>query len=101
MNCSECRDNLIACIEGLLGDRGIFPVPGTPRNVASCRAEYASIAKLQQQLVARGQAAADVSIVEPVMRRVRAVPVEAGKEHTHEPTIHTMGTRVKRCQPVR
>jgi outer membrane lipoprotein-sorting protein len=76
MNCIECRDNLIACIEGLLGDEESSQCQAHLETCAACRAEYASFAKLQQQLVARGQAAADVSIVEPVMRRVRAVPGE-------------------------
>ena len=76
MNCTECRDNLIACIEGLLGDEESSQCQAHLETCAACRAEYASFAKLQQQLVARGQAAADVSIVEPVMRRVRAVHVE-------------------------
>ena len=76
MNCTECRDNLIACIEGLLGDEESSQCQAHLETCAACRAEYASFAKLQQQLVARGQAAADVSIVEPVMRRVRAVHEE-------------------------
>jgi outer membrane lipoprotein-sorting protein len=76
MNCTECRDNLIACIEGLLGDEESSQCQAHLETCAACRAEYASFAKLQQQLVARGQAAADVSIVEPVMRRVRAVHAE-------------------------
>jgi outer membrane lipoprotein-sorting protein len=76
MNCTECRDNLIACIEGLLGDEESSQCQAHLETCAACRAECASFAKLQQQLVARGHAAADVSIVEPVMRRVRAVPVE-------------------------
>ena len=76
MNCAECRDNLVACIEGLLGDEESLQCQAHLETCAACRAEYAAIAKLQQQLVARGQAAADVSIVEPVMRRVRDVHVE-------------------------
>jgi hypothetical protein len=76
MNCTECRDNLIACIEGLLGDEESSQCQAHLETCAACRAEYASFAKLQQQLVARGQAVADVSIIEPVMRRVRAVHEE-------------------------
>ena len=76
MNCTECRDNLVACIDGLLGDEESSQCQAHLETCAACRAEYASFAKLQQQLVARGQAAADVSIVEPVMRRVRAVHEE-------------------------
>lgn len=36
----------------------------------TCRNEYASISRLQQRLVASGRLASDVTIVEPVMRRV-------------------------------
>ncbi len=70
MNCAECRDNLVACIEGLLGDEESLQYQTHLETCAACRAEYAAIAKLHQQFVERGQAAADVSIVEPVMRRV-------------------------------
>ncbi len=76
MNCAECRDNLVACIEGLLDPEETLQCRTHLEACADCRAEHAAIAHLQQQLVQRGQAAADVSIVEPVMRRVRAVHVE-------------------------
>ena len=70
MNCAECRDNLVACIEGLLGDEESLQCQAHLETCAACRAEYAALAKLQQRLVAHGQAAADVSLVQPVMRRV-------------------------------
>jgi outer membrane lipoprotein-sorting protein len=70
MNCAECRDDLVACIEGLLGDEESLQCQAHIETCAACRAEYAAIANLQQKLVAHGQVAADVSIVEPVMRRV-------------------------------
>jgi outer membrane lipoprotein-sorting protein len=70
MNCAECRDNLVACIEGLLDHEESLQCEAHLETCASCRAEYAAIAHLQQRLVAHGHAAADVSIVESVMRRV-------------------------------
>jgi len=70
MNCAECRDNLVACIEGLLDREESLQCEAHLKACASCRAEYAAIAHLQQRLIAHGHAAADVSIVEPVMRRV-------------------------------
>ena len=76
MNCVECRDNLVACIEGVLGDEESLRCRTHLETCAACRAEHAAIVQLQQQLVDRGQAAAGVSIVEPVMRWVRAVHVE-------------------------
>jgi outer membrane lipoprotein-sorting protein len=76
MNCAEFRDNPVACIEGLLDDEDSLRCQTHLETCAACRAEYAALAKLHQQLVARGQAAAEVSIVEPVMRRVLAVHAE-------------------------
>jgi outer membrane lipoprotein-sorting protein len=70
MNCAECRDNLVACAEGLLDREALLECQAHLEACASCRAEYQVIASLQQRLVARGQAAAEVSIVAPVMQRV-------------------------------
>ena len=71
MNCAECRDNFIACAEGLL-DRGEeLQCREHLAACADCRAEYELSTRLQKRLLARGQAAAGVAIVEPVMRRVR------------------------------
>jgi len=70
MNCAECRDNLVACAEGLLDHATLLECRAHLATCAGCRAEYEAIAGLQQRLVARGQAAAEVSVVEPVMRRV-------------------------------
>lgn len=70
MNCAECRDNLVACAEGLLDRETLLECQAHLETCAGCRAEYKVIASLQQRLVARGQAAAEVSIVQPVMQRV-------------------------------
>jgi hypothetical protein len=70
MNCAECRDNLVACAEGLLDREALLECQAHLEACAGCRAEYQAIASLQQRLAARGQATAEVSIVEPVMRRV-------------------------------
>jgi hypothetical protein len=70
MNCAECRENLVACVEGLLDREELLQCQTHLETCAACRAEHAAITRLQRQLVARGQAAAEVSIVEPVMRRV-------------------------------
>jgi hypothetical protein len=70
MNCAQCRDSLIACAEGLLDRAESLQCRAHLETCADCRAEYRAITSLQQRLVVRGQAAADVSIVEPVMRRV-------------------------------
>ena len=71
MNCAECRDNLVACAEGLLDREVLLECQAHLEACAGCRAEYQAIASLQQRLTKRGEAAAEVSLVEPVMRRVR------------------------------
>jgi hypothetical protein len=70
MNCAECRDNLVACAEGLLNREESLQYHKHLESCTSCRREYQSITRLQQRLITRGQAAAEVSVVEPVMRRV-------------------------------
>ncbi|MGA2181166.1 MAG: hypothetical protein ABSH15_16485 [Verrucomicrobiota bacterium] len=70
MNCAECRENLVACVEGLLDREESLQCQAHLETCAACRTEHAAITRLQRQLVARGQATAEVSLVEPVMRRV-------------------------------
>ncbi|MGD0745987.1 MAG: hypothetical protein ABSA45_12615 [Verrucomicrobiota bacterium] len=70
MNCAECRDNLVACAEGLLDREALLECQAHLEACAGCRAEYQAIASLQQRLIARGQATAEVSMLQPVMQRV-------------------------------
>jgi len=70
MNCAECRDNLVAFIEGLLEEEESLRCRDHLEKCADCRTEYEAFAQLQQKLDARGRAAASVSVVQPVMRRV-------------------------------
>ena len=71
MNCAECRDNLVACLEGLLEAEQSRQCQAHLESCAACRAEYAVLGRLQERLVARGRVAAEVSLVEPIMRAVR------------------------------
>ncbi|HTY87116.1 MAG TPA: anti-sigma factor [Candidatus Acidoferrum sp.] len=71
MNCAECRENLVAFVERLLDREEALACRTHLHTCPDCRAEFKTITGLQQRLVARGQAATNVSIVEPVMRRVR------------------------------
>ncbi len=71
MNCAECRDNLVACLEGLLDNEQARQCQAHLETCAACRTEYEAISRLQEQLAARGRVAAEVSLVEPVMRAVR------------------------------
>lgn len=70
MNCAECREKLVAWVEGLLDREESLQCQAHLETCAACRAEYAAIIRLQRQLVARGQATAEVSLIEPVMRRI-------------------------------
>src|ERR1019366_8417520 len=76
MNCAECRENLVACLEGLLEAEQSRQCQAHLESCKACRAEYAGITRLQERLVARGRAAAEVSLVEPVMRVVRQRQIE-------------------------
>jgi len=71
MNCAECRDNLVACLEGLLEAEPARECQAHLASCEACRAEHAVLGRLQERLAARGRAAAEVSLVEPVMRAVR------------------------------
>jgi Putative zinc-finger len=70
MNCTECRENLIARIEGLLNEDASERCRAHLETCADCQAEYKAIADLHQRLIARGHAAAGARIAEPVMRRI-------------------------------
>ena len=76
MNCAECRENLVACLEGLLEAEQSHQCQAHLESCAACRAEYGAITRLQERLAARGRAAAEVSLVEPVMRVVRQRQIE-------------------------
>ena len=80
MNCAECRENLVAWVEGLLDREESFQCQAHLETCAACRAEHAAITRLQRQLVARGPATAGVSLVEPVMRRVLQEQKETERE---------------------
>ena len=71
MNCAECRENLVACLEGLLEAEQSRQCQAHLESCEACRTEYAAITRLQKRLAARGRVAAEVSLVEPVMRVVR------------------------------
>jgi hypothetical protein len=76
MNCAECRENLVACVEGLLDREESLQCQAHLETCAACRAEHTAITRLQRQLAARGPVTAEVSLVNPVMRRVQAMQTE-------------------------
>ena len=71
MNCAECRDQMIACAEGLLDRETEWQCRAHCAACADCHAEYEATTRLQARLLARGQAAAGVKMTGPVMRRIR------------------------------
>ena len=70
MNCAECRDNLVACLEGLLDTEQTRQCQAHLESCEACRAEHKALGRLQERLATRGRVAAEVSLVEPVMRVV-------------------------------
>lgn len=76
MNCTECQENLAACIEGLLAPEETSECRGHIGSCPECRAEYTAIAGLQRQLVAHGRQAAEVSLAVPVMQEIRRKQLE-------------------------
>ena len=50
MNCAECRDNLVAFIEGLVDREAWLECQAHLEASAGCRAEYKAITSLQQRL---------------------------------------------------
>jgi hypothetical protein len=77
MNCAECRDNLVACLEGLLEPELAGQCRAHLETCAACRAEHASFSQLQARLVAAGRLAAEVSLTQGVMQRVQRVQTKS------------------------
>ena len=71
MNCAECRENLVACLEGLLEPEQTCQCQAHLESCEACRAEHAALGRLQERLTSCGRLAAEVSLVDPVMRAVR------------------------------
>jgi hypothetical protein len=80
MNCAECRENLVACLEGLLEPERSTECQAHFESCAACRSEYAALVRLHERLSARGRVAAGVFLVAPVMRRVCNVPTERERD---------------------
>ena len=72
MNCLECQENLVACVEQALDPQTAAACQRHLADCPSCRQQYDAIARVQRQLVTHGDAAASVSLAGPVMSRIRA-----------------------------
>jgi hypothetical protein len=77
MNCTECRDLLVALSENLLNARDQQECRAHLEVCAGCRAEYAATAQLQRRLAAHAQWAAGVNLTAGVMERI------SGKQTTY------------------
>jgi hypothetical protein len=80
MNCAECKDNMVACTEGLLDRDESLQCSAHLESCANCRSEYQAITNLRKRLIAHGQIAAKVAMVAPIMQRVRAVQSNSERE---------------------
>jgi hypothetical protein len=76
MNCAECREHLVALAEGLLEVEQAQTCRVHLDTCTNCRVEYGAVSRLQERLLARGRVASEVTMVAPVMRRVRNVQAE-------------------------
>jgi outer membrane lipoprotein-sorting protein len=70
MNCNECRENLVAHIEGLLEAQQEREVAAHLRSCPACRAEAEEHARLRNSLIAGGEAFSQKSVAQSVMDRI-------------------------------
>lgn len=71
MQCTECREELVAYLEGALDAPIARACQIHLETCSGCRQEQAALAGLQQQLIRQGRAAARVSLAAAVMSRIR------------------------------
>ena len=70
MNCAECRELLVAGLEGLLEDTQKQAVADHLKTCQACRAESTGLQALRQRLVSNGKALAESSLEDEVMNRI-------------------------------
>jgi predicted anti-sigma-YlaC factor YlaD len=81
MNCLECQENLVACVEHALDPQTAAACQRHLADCPACRQQHDAIARLQRQLVTHGESAARVSLAGPVMSRIRAAQPDARPGH--------------------
>lgn len=72
MNCTECRENLTAHLEGLLDPAQDRDVTGHLDSCSACRTEVALQTRLRERLVKNGKAFAQAAMEAVVMDRIRS-----------------------------
>jgi len=70
MNCAECREELVAYVEGLSSAQSRQNVTRHLEECAACRDELAELTGLRDRLVEDGQAVGHRSLETPVMDRI-------------------------------
>ncbi len=70
MNCAECKELLVAGLEGLLEDAQKRAVVDHLKTCKACRAEFKGLQTLRQRLVSNGKALAQGSLEDEVMNRI-------------------------------
>ncbi len=70
MNCTECKELLLAGLEGLLDDSQKQAVREHLKTCETCRAELKGLQTLRQRLVGNGKALAQTSVEDNVMNRI-------------------------------
>lgn len=70
MNCSECKERLIAYIEGLLTESQEQAIASHLQGCPPCRAEATELISLRDRLVANGEALAKSDLENKVLNRI-------------------------------
>jgi outer membrane lipoprotein-sorting protein len=70
MNCAECRELLVAYLEGLLEDSQKQAVEEHVKQCETCRAELEGLQILQRRLVGNGKALAQSDLEDQIMNRI-------------------------------
>ena len=80
MNCAECKEHLVAYIEGLLAESQKQAIESHLKVCPPCRAELAQLSTLRDRLTANGKALAESNLENKVLNQiVRAQNLELRK----------------------
>jgi hypothetical protein len=70
MNCAECKEIMVAYLEGLLAEPQKHAVTEHLKDCHSCQAEVKQLTNLQERLVSNGRAAAQSDLENEVLNRI-------------------------------
>ncbi|MGE5293780.1 MAG: anti-sigma factor family protein, partial [Solirubrobacterales bacterium] len=92
MNCTECRELLVAYFEGLLEESQERAVEEHLKGCEACRAELKELQTLRQSLVRSARATAEADLEERVMNRI----IQEQSERLQSAQRATAGLRIRR-----